>query len=481
MPALTLPADANLYEQTAAYVNALIDAGTLRPGDRLPSVRKLSQQRSISIATVLAAYRLLEDSGRVKARPQSGYFVSNRMNGRAAEPATSRPRPTAGPVSVGDVVLKFLQESKAPEIVGLGAAISGFELLPTRKINRMAASIARRSPKAANAYDIPPGCPSLRFQLARRAVEAGCALSPDDILTTCGSQEALALCLRAVAKPGDTIAIESPTYYGVLQTIEMGGLKALELPTSPRDGVSLDALQLALEQNAVQACLLVPSFHNPLGFSMSDENKERLVRMLAERQVPLIEDDIYGDLPFGPQRPKACKAFDEDGLVLYCSSFSKTLAAGYRVGWCAPGRYYDQLIKLKLYSTLATPTLPQLTIAEFLASGGYEHHLRTVRRHYENQVARLSQLVCEHFPEGTKMTRPAGGFVLWVEMPAKVDSMVLHDRAIARGISIAPGSIFSPKQKYRNFIRLNAGLDWSDKVELAVARVGELARESTRV
>ncbi|HEV7302119.1 MAG TPA: PLP-dependent aminotransferase family protein [Tepidisphaeraceae bacterium] len=467
----------NLYEQTAAYITTLIDGGTLRAGDRLPSVRKLSTQRGVSIATVLTAYRLLEDAGRIKARPQSGYYVAPRASGVASEPGMSQPRAKAGPVSISDLVLKFLQESKAPETVGLGAAVSGCDLLPTRKINRMAASIARRMPRAASGYDMPPGCPALRMQLARRAVEFGCALSPDDILTTCGSQEALSICLRAIARPGGTVAIESPTYYGVLQTIEMTGLKALELPTCPREGVSLDALQFALDQGAVQSCLFVPNFHNPLGFCTSESHKRKLVKMLAERDVPLIEDDIYGDLPFDNKRPKACKAFDEKGLVLYCSSFSKTLAAGFRVGWCAPGRYYDEVVRLKLFTSLATPTLAQLTIAEFMATGGYEHHLRTVRRQYQKQVARLSQLVSEHFPKGTKITRPAGGFVIWVQMPAQIDSMELHDRAMTKGISIAPGIIFSPKQKYRNFIRLNAGLDWSDRVDWAVAKVGEIAHE----
>lgn len=477
---MTVTVEDNLYKQTAAYLADLIDAGTLRPGDRVPSVRKLSLQRGVSVATVLAAYRLLEDAGRIKARPQSGYYVSTRLWTPPAEPGMSRPKASSTPVSVGEVVLKFLQESKSNDVVKLGAAVSGGDFPAVRLINRMAGSISRRSPKAANAYDVPPGSPALRLQLARRAVDAGCVLSPDEIITTCGSQEALGICLRAVAKAGDTIAIESPTFYGVLQTIEMLGMKALELPTSPREGVSLEALQFALETNDIKACLFVPSNHNPLGFTMSDAHKRDLVKLLASKNVPLIEDDIYGDLCFAPQRSKACKAFDEDGLVLYCSSFSKTLAAGFRVGWCAPGRYYDEVIKLKLYTSLATPTLPQLAIAEFLAGGGYEHHLRQVRRLFETQVGKLTRLVCEHFPEETKITRPAGGFVIWVELPAEVDSMVLHDRALTKGISIAPGTIFSPKQKFRNFIRMNAGLEWSDDVERAARTVGEIARELTK-
>ncbi len=426
---------------------------------------------------MLAAYRLLEDAGKIKSRPQSGYYVSTKLWTPPAEPGMSKPKSASTPVSIGEVVLKFLQESKSTDVVRLGAAVSGGDFPATRLVNRMAGSISRRSPKAANAYDVPPGSPALRLQLARRGVDAGCSLSPDEIITTCGSQEALGICLRAVAKAGDTIAIESPTFYGVLQTIEMLGMKALELPTCPREGVSLDALRFALDTTDIKACLFVPTNHNPLGFTMSDAHKQQLVTLLASKDIPLIEDDIYGDLCFAPQRSKACKAFDENGLVLYCSSFSKTLAAGFRVGWCAPGRYYDDVIKLKLYTSLATPTLPQMAIAEFLAGSGYEHHLRQVRRLFETQVSRLSQLVCEHFPASTKITRPAGGFVIWVELPEQINSMQLHDRSLAKGISVAPGAIFSPKQKFKNFIRLNAGLDWSDEVEQAVKTVGEIARE----
>jgi DNA-binding transcriptional MocR family regulator len=477
--AASAASDTTLYENVADRIGALIDRGTLRPGERVPSVRKLSEQMDVSISTVLQAYRVLENRGKIESRPQSGYYVKTRFWRPPAEPEISRPPTTSTKVSLGDMVLRFMQHVAPHDMVPLGAAVPAPELLPMAALNRLAASIARRAPKSAIAYDIPPGNERLRTQVARHMFDAGCELGPDDIVTTSGGQESIGLCLRAVARAGDVIAIESPTYFGTLQLIELLGMKALEIPTHPRDGVCLNAIRRAVDRHAIKACLFISNYQNPLGCCTSEQRKKALLKILAERQIPLIEDDIYGDLPLSGPRPRVCKAFDKHNLVLLCSSFSKTLAPGFRVGWCAPGnRYRQDVIKLKMYSTLATTTVPQMAIAEYLANGGYEHHLRKVRKIYAQNLARLSQLVTEFFPPGTKLTRPAGGFVLWVEMPGGVDSMQLFDRATRLGISIAPGPIFSPKGKYTNFIRLNSALEWNDRVERAIETLGRLVGSS---
>jgi DNA-binding transcriptional MocR family regulator len=470
----TVRVDSHLYEDVAGRVALLVEKGALRAGDKVPSVRKLSRQQKVSIATVLQAYRLLENQGVIEARPQSGYYVRALCLRPPAEPEMSKPAPSATKVSVGDLAVQVIKATRDPSLVRLGAALPSPELLPTQQLNRAMTSLGRRFPQAGNSYDAPPGNTALRTQVARRAVEAGCILSPDDIVTTCGCQEALNLCLRAVAKPGDTIAIESPTFYGILQIIEMLGMRALEIPTHPRDGISLEALGYALESHPIKACLFTPNFNNPMGSCMPEASKERLVAMLAQREIPLIEDDIYGDLGFAPQRPKTCKSFDKQGLVLLCDSFSKTLAPGYRVGWTAPGRYQAQVEHLKFVSSIATATLPQMAIADFLANGGYDHHLRKVRRLYAQKVQQMTQAITKYFPEATRVTRPAGGHVLWVELPPHINSLELYRRALAAKISIAPGPIFSAKQKYQNFIRLNCGNPWSEVIENALIKLGQL-------
>jgi DNA-binding transcriptional MocR family regulator len=334
--------------------------------------------------------------------------------------------------------------------------------------------VARRHASLCNSCDIPPGNLNLRTQIARRAMESGCTLSPDEIVTTCGCQEALNLCLRAVAKPGDTIAIESPTYYGILQIIETLGMKACEIPTFPRDGVCLDELVKRLKCCRIKACVFSLNFSNPLGSCMPDVKKARLVKILADREIPLIEDDLYGNLSHAPHRPKTAKAFDKYGLVLLCDSFTKTLAPGSRVGWTAPGRFRTQVEHLKFISSIGTPTLPQMAIAEFLANGGYDHHLRKLRRFYAEQVPRVTQAITKYFPAGTKVTRPTGGYVLWVELPPQINSLELFRKALAEKISIAPGPIFSAKQKLENFIRLSCGSPWSEAMDQALLKLGQL-------
>jgi DNA-binding transcriptional MocR family regulator len=315
----------------------------------------------------------------------------------------------------------------------------------------------------------------LRRQIARRAAECGVALRADEIVTTVGTMEALHLCLRTVARAGDTIAVESPAYYGVLQLIESLEMRALEIPSNAGTGIDLGLLEAALRQQRVKACLVVTSFSNPLGALMPDDAKRELVKMLAKRDIPLIEDDIYGDLHFDGARPRPARAFDRHGLVMLCGSFSKTLAPGYRVGYVAPGRYRDAVERLKFAQTVATGTLPQMAIADFLENGGYERHLRRLRRALSEQVARVSEAIAEHFPTGTRISRPRGGFLLWVEMPPGKSALELHDRALARGVSVAPGPIFSAKQRFTSCIRVSCGFPWSEAIERGVRTLGQIA------
>jgi DNA-binding transcriptional MocR family regulator len=327
---------------------------------------------------------------------------------------------------------------------------------------------------------VAPGSPALRAAIAMRSLQAGCAFSPDDLVLTLGCQEGLNLCLRAVCEPGDTVALESPTYYGALQAIEGLGLRALEVPTHPRDGIVLEALEDLLEREPIKACLLMPCFSNPLGSRMPDENKRRLVEMLRARAVPLIEDDIWADTSFDVPRPKAVKAFDSDGWVMLCSSFSKTLSPGYRIGWVAPGRWRKRVEYLKLVSSIANPTLPALALAEFLRRGGYDHHLRRARRFFAEGIECGLTAIARFFPEGTRMTQPRGGHMLWVELPPAVDALELFEAALRVGISIAPGQLFSSRlgcRKFAHFVRLNCAYHAPEIVEKALRELGHLVAE----
>jgi DNA-binding transcriptional MocR family regulator len=465
-----------LYEQVAGELAELVRQGTFRPGERLPSVRQLSRQRKISITTVLQAYMMLENQGIIESRPQSGYYVKSRLPQQLPEPEMSTPIQDPTLVSMHELVMMVLRDSTNPDLIQLGAAIPNTQLVIPTKLNRIMASLARQATNQYNYYDMPPGNEALRIQIAQRAVGIGCNLTQADVVTTSGCLEAFALSLRAVCKPGDTVAIESPMYFGVLQVLESLDLRALEIPTHPRDGISLSALRFALDHNSIQACLVLSNFNNPLGSCIPDENKQDLVALLARHEIPLIEGDVCGEIYFSGPRPSLCKTYDRKGLVLLCSSFSKDLAPGYRVGWVVPGRFKAVVEWLKYTTNVSTATLPQVAIAKFLESGGYERHLRSIRRLYAGFVNQLSHAVMRYFPEGTRVTRPNGGIVLWVQLPDYADSLELYKQGLQAGITLAPGYMFSATDQYKNFIRLNAAW-WSYETDRAMRRLGELVAE----
>jgi len=307
-------------------------------------------------------------------------------------------------------------------------------------------------------------------------INSGCVVGPEDVVITNGCMEAVTLALLATCKPGDTLAVESPAYYGFFQLIQQMGLKALEIPSTPTSGISIEALSYALETTQVSACLVVPNYSNPIGSLMPDEHKAQLVRLLERHDIPLIEDDINADLSHSDERPLTAKRYDSTGNVLLCSSFTKTLAPGYRVGWMVPGRYLAQVQRLKLLMNIANATPPQMAIAEFLANGGYDRHLRTIRRTYAKRVAMLGEAIGRHFPEGTRVTRPRGGFNLWVEMPEEVQALKLYSQALKQGITITPGPLFSASDKFHNYVRLNAAF-YSEKNEFAIETLGKLAKK----
>jgi DNA-binding transcriptional MocR family regulator len=468
-----------LYQRVADTVEAQINAGTYTPGGRIPSVRKLRDQYQVSLTTVLEALRVLEDRGLIEARPQSGHFVRHRQPVVLDEPDASNPprRPSRVDASLAIKLNLGIGNQHEPT---LGAAVQGPELMPISALNRLMSQVLRHQPSICHSYDAPPGTPALRRVVARRGIDSGYSVSPDEIVVTSGAKEAVYLSIRAVTKPGDTVAIESPAYYALLEVLASLGLRAAEVASHPRHGIDLDQLDAVLRGRHVAALALVSNYSNPTGSCMTDDAKRRLVEILETHDVPLVEDDVYGDLVFNGPRPPAIKAFDRRGLVLYCSSYSKTLSPGLRVGWAIPGRYQNELELLKLVVNQATAPAPQLAVAAFVESGGFDRHLRRVRSMYRAQMEQTISAVTLHFPDETRVTRPAGGHVLWVQLPDGVDSMDLYETASEVGIRIAPGPMFSPVGGYRNFIRLNTGFPWQPSIERQIGVLGELVAASAR-
>lgn len=462
------------YEQVAQALRQRIEHGIYRVGDRLPSIRALCREFTVSVSTAQAAYARLEDAALIEARPKSGYYVLPRQT-PSVLPAVTRPAQRPLDVSQWDQVLELVGMPRDDDVLMLGRGIPDLESVSLKPLQRLLAGLHRRGDIHGLNYDALVGSLELRHQIARLATGSGCLLHPDDVLITTGCQEALAISIRTLASPGDVIAVDSPSFYGTMQILKANGLKALEIPTDPRTGISLEALELALEQWPIRAIQVTPTCNNPLGYTMPESRKRALVALAQRFDVAIIEDDIYGDLAFTTPRPKSLKAFDDDGRVLLCSSFSKTLTPGLRVGWIAPGRYRDQVMHMKYVSTGASATLPQLAVAEFIAKGYYERHLREMIRQYQRHRDSLLGWIEQHFPAGTGVSYPQGGFLLWLELPGGVDCVRLNDRLATSHIRIAPGSLFSASGKYRHCLRLNYASLLTPAVAAAIRMVGETA------
>ena len=464
-----------LYLDIADKLVSMIDEGTYRTGDRLPSIRTLSTQFKVSINTVKSVYSLLEDRCLIEAKPQSGYYVRPKLPALPKEPVIDSLDIVSSKVTSTELVMRIMQDALDPEMVQFGAAIPAPDLIPESKINRILAAATKRWPQESVNYTMPPGSRRLRIQIAKRLIKAGCVLNPDDIVITTGATEAVYLALRTICSPGDTIAVGAPLYFTFVNMFKELDLHVIEIPTSPVTGISLTALQNVLETNRVHACLVISNFDNPLGTRLSDSKKKELAELLSNYRIPLIEDDINGDLSFDDERPTVVKTWDREENVLLCSSFSKTLAPGYRVGWIASEKYCREIQQQKLVTNLASSSPTQLAVAEFLDSGGYDHHLRQVRRVYAARTAQMTDAINNYFPRGTRLSQPQGGFTLWVELPEKVDTTRLHTEALKKGITIAPGSVFSTTDAFSHCLRLN-GAFWSDNYMWAIEYLGNCAK-----
>ena len=466
-----------LYNQVVDHIVGLIEKGTLTVGERAPSLRRLSKRLGVSISTVAQAYVALEQRGVLKARPQSGFYVEAMPGGDSLTPrkATTSGKPRR--VQMSQLFKAVFSNAREPGLLPLATAVAGPQIIPAKAVARVTARVASQRPELSIDYANPAGEFELRRQIARSYMDLGLEVDPDDVIVTAGASEALAISLQQLVRPGDIVAVETPTYYLVLRLIERMGLLALEVETDPETGIDLQAMENALETMPIKAILTIPNFSNPLGSLMPDDNKRRLVELAKGYGIKIIEDDVYGEIYFGQRRPSILRGYGGEGVVLTCSSYSKTLVPGYRIGWILTDQLmHDALLEWKQATTVASATLPQLATAEFLHGGEYARQVARLRTAVRGQVERMRFLVAKYFPEKTRVTNPKGGFVIWIELPRGNDCVELFHRAMAQDIGFTPGILFSSTRRYRNFIRLNCGYPVTAAIEDGVRRLGEMVK-----
>jgi DNA-binding transcriptional MocR family regulator len=459
------------YERLAAQLRGQIADGVLRAGERLPSIRRLAAAHGVSAATAVQACLQLEREGLAQARPRSGYYVRG-----TSPPPRSQPPRRRVPHAVDNPALQRLHEVLGrSDLLPLHNASPAPALLPASALAAALARTLRRQRDQALAYAEPQGHAPLRRMIAQRYAHLATPVAPDEVVVTAGAMEAIGLALRTLTAPGDVVLVETPTYHGILQAVAALRLKVLELPHRPGGGVDLARLDSLLAQAPVRAAVLVPNFHNPLGSVLSDADKQTLLASCARHRTVVIEDDIYGDLGWSGQRPPPLRHFDRHGQVITCSSFSKTLAPGLRVGWLLGGDWTDALVRAKYHATVGNPALPQLALADFLQRHDQERHLRRLRTRLADNACRMRSAIARWWPAGTRCNDPAGGLSLWLQLPPGGDAGALFEASLAERIGVSPGALFSSRGDYRDHLRLGCGLPWDPALDAALKRLGSLA------
>mgnify|MGYP000182785161 CR=1 FL=1 len=467
-----------LYRQLADSLEEAIKVGTIVGGQRLPSVRALARSEGISISTALSVYRDLEHRGMVEARPKSGYFARASCCLPALEPL----EPDASPVQITTTGLMrdFTREASEFRGVAFGAALPSHKLLPVRELGRAVTATMHREGNESVALLEPLGLPALRQVVAARMLNAGCRVAPEEIVITNGCSEALSLALQVCTRPGDVVAVECPSFYGTLLAIHGLGRQVLEIKTCPKDGLSVEAFEQACRKAPPRVLVVSPSVQNPTGACMSEASKLRLLEIAAEYGVTIIEDDVFGELAReGGSRPWALKSRAQDADVIYCSSFSKILSPGFRLGWIVPGRYLEAIRSTKIVQTWGGPGLLQRSVVRMLHAGSLENRIRQLVKETDATRRKALAVIDESFPQGVAVANSQYGYLLWLRLPGHVDSMPLYHQAAKRlGVNFAPGVIFSATGQFSDHLRLNLGFPWNDGVELALRQLGALLCEA---
>lgn len=466
------------YALLADQLEFQILDGTFRAGDKLPSIRNLHSQTGLSISTVYQSFIELEKRGMVEPREKSGYFVKPLLRDLLPAPKSQGARPAPQKININNLAFALIEAMGNPRILQLGGALISKELLPLKELG----AIIKRAPASKlkdvfSSYEHYQGDDELRRQIVQRMAAIRIDVVPDAMVITSGCMDAVSLSLQAVTKPGDTVLVESPSFPWILQLMEDMDLHALEIPTHPRTGIDIHAMRHAVEKHPVKACVMIPNFNNPLGFMMPEEEKKAIVSYLADREIPIIEDDIYGELYFTPSRPMPLKFYDRKGMVLYCASFSKSLAPGLRIGWALPGRYLDDFKRLKLNRAISDTGLTQWALARFLKDGKFERHLRKLRTHLKNQVGNTALAVARYFPADTNISAPRGGLTLWVQLNGKVDSLQVFRKAIGHNIAVMPGAMCASGNTFNNCIRISCGMPYTDAVDQGLKTLAQIVKK----
>ena len=462
------------YEILAEQIKTQIDSGVWMEHDKLPSLRKKSAQSGYSLMTVLHAYQILESQGYISSQERSGYIVTAKPQSGVGNLVQ-----TAEAVSINDFVFEVLQASKDPHMLSLGFAYPDPSLYPRQHLNKSVAAAARQISLTSALDNLPPGNADLRKLIAKRYAARGISVAPDEIVITAGALEALSLSLQACTQPGDWVVVETPTFYGCLQALERLGLKAISIKVSPTTGLDPAALERAIQSRPVKACWLMSNFQNPVGYSLSEQKKKQIAGLLDKYQIALIEDDVYAELYSGSSAPLPIKHYRKQGNNMLCSSFSKSLVAGFRIGWVAAGNRALDIQKQQLMSTFETSAPIQLSLVDYLSTKNYELHLKQLRKKLVARKKAMHDFLSDLLTDIATVHSHEGGYFLWVECHPHVEVMDIYYEALRLKVTIAPGKLFSLNNEFSHCFRVNASFALNDAKKNQLIKLADFIRRTT--
>lgn len=462
------------YEKIIDYIQSAINKGVLKFNGKLPSLRKISTEFDCAISVAMQAYTELEVRGRIYAVEKSGFFVSEQSKHNIPSPQKEKHKLESEISKSNNLTKMVIDLSINKSVVNFGAGVPDQAILPINRLKKSFIKISKEQPQLLSQYSCVNGFEKLRQELAYLMLNKGVNVSSEELIITNGCSEAVAIAIKAVTSAGDTIAIESPVFFGIINILEQLERKVIELPTSPDKGIDLVTLEQLIKNKKVSACIITATFQNPLGHIMPQASKRKLVDLAARYNIPIIEDDLYGECSFNNKNYHPLKYYDYADIVLYCSSFSKTLSPGSRIGWLIPSQYKLQCESIKIAETFGGPVIVQAAMADFLHENGYEYHIKRLRKFISVQTHQVKQFILKYFPSDIKVTNPQGGYFLWIELNKNINTMELFHEAIKNNISIIPGPVFSTSNKYNNCFRISCGSPITEKIEHGIKKLAKM-------
>lgn len=454
--------DFMLYQNIVDYFIDNIEKGSILPGEKLPSLRKISDQFDVSLSTAVEAYRKLELFGYVQVKDRSGYSARFPSQSEHVLKPSKKFRPKVCEIEHIDEIIELMDQTLDSETAPFGVGVPAIDRFPNKMVNKYLVQTIKHYPDASSTYVFGAGLEDLRTEVAKWIRPWTGVVTASNIVITNGCLEAINLALAAECEAGDIVAIESPCYFGLLHAIHHHGLKALEVKTDPDQGIDPESLESLAKSKKIKALISTPNAQNPLGFSMSDERKKQILAICKKYGIRLIEDDLYGELSFEKKRPRSYKYFDKDGVVTHCTSFSKFLGPGLRIGWVIPAKETQKYIRQKLSLNLATHSLTQFAVANILRNENLLIYGQKLGEYYEKNLNIYANVLKKELGEKLSLSQPTGSYFLWARVQ-DLDATHAFQKAKKLKISFTPGPLFSANRQYQNYLRINCAHEYNEK------------------